>query len=51
MWLSRRRASAYVWAIVKGKGEAHDVAIARTGTRHHTLLKARAHFLSADQRW
>jgi hypothetical protein len=38
MRLSRRRASAYVRAIVDH--EAHDVAIARTGTRHHTLLKA-----------
>lgn len=38
MRLSRQRASAYVRAIVEG--EARDVATARTGTRHHTLLKA-----------
>lgn len=38
MRLSRRRASAYVRAIVDN--EAHDVAAAQTGTRHDTLLKA-----------
>ena len=38
MQLCPHRASAYVRAIVEG--EAHDVAVARTGTRHHTLLKA-----------
>ncbi len=36
--LPGRRASAYVRAIVEG--EAHLVATARTGTRHHTLLRA-----------
>jgi hypothetical protein len=36
--LSGARAGAYVRAIVEG--EAHGVATARTGTRHHTLLKA-----------
>ncbi len=36
--LSGRRASAYVRAIVES--EAHDVAAARTGTRHHARLKA-----------
>lgn len=38
MELSSWRASAYVRAIVES--EAHAVATARTGTRHHTLLKA-----------
>jgi hypothetical protein len=36
--LSRRRASAYARAIVES--EAHAVATARPGTRHHSLLKA-----------
>jgi hypothetical protein len=36
--LPRMRASAYVAAIVQR--EAHDVATARPGTRHATLLKA-----------
>jgi hypothetical protein len=36
--LPPKRASAYVRAIVEG--EAHDVATARTGTRHRSLLKA-----------
>ncbi len=38
MALPSRRTSAYLRAIVEG--EAHLVATARTGTRHHTLLKA-----------
>lgn len=38
MRLSRRRATAYVRAIVEG--EAHEVAAARTGVRHDTLFKA-----------
>ncbi|WP_447002392.1 bifunctional DNA primase/polymerase [Saccharothrix isguenensis] len=38
MRLSRRRASAYVRAIVEG--EVHEVAAARTGVRHDTLFKA-----------
>jgi len=38
MRLSPGRVSAYVRAILEG--EAHDVVSARTGTRHHTLLKA-----------
>jgi hypothetical protein len=38
MRLPRDRASAYVRAIVEG--EVHDVATARTGTRHRRLLKA-----------
>lgn len=36
--LTGQRASAYVRAIVEG--EAHNVATAQTGTRHHTRLKA-----------
>lgn len=38
MRLPSGRASAYVRAIVEG--ETHDVATARTGTRHRSLLKA-----------
>jgi len=38
MQLSTQRASAYVRAIVDG--EVHNVGVARTGTRHHNLLKA-----------
>ena len=38
MGLPRRRSNAYVRAIVER--EAHAVATAQTGTRHHSLLKA-----------